>query len=100
MPKASLMAHVQPEDMEVYRASGYLEAAVQTATAHGGVYWARGGDTIVLAGDWKPDRMVIIESPSIDDLLSWYRSPEYLGWAPVRQRLVPDSKLVGLEGSS
>ena len=100
MPKAFLMADVQPEDMKAYRASGYLEAAVQTASAHGGVYRARGGDTIVLEGDWAPDRMVIIEFPSMDNLLAWYRSPEYQEWAPVRQRLVPESKIVALEGSS
>jgi len=99
MPKAYLMADVLPPDVEAYRASGYLEAAVRTAGEYGGVYRARGGDTIVLEGDWDPERMVIIEFPSMDDLLAWYRSPDYQEWAPVRQRLVPNSKLVALEGS-
>ena len=100
MPAAYLLADVLPEDMEAYRASGYLEAAVRTAASFGGIYKARGGQVIVLEGDWKPDRMVIIEFPSMDELLAWYRSPEYQEWAPIRQRLAPESKMVALEGSS
>ena len=49
---AYLMAGVLPEDINAYRASGYLEGAVATATAYGGVYKARGGQTTVLEGDW------------------------------------------------
>lgn len=97
---AYLLADVLPDDMDAYRASGYREAAVRTAAAFGGVYKARGGELTVLEGDWEPDRMVIIEFPSMKELLSWYRSPEYQEWASVRQRLAPDSKIVALEGSS
>ncbi|MEN8238616.1 MAG: DUF1330 domain-containing protein [Actinomycetota bacterium] len=96
---AYLMADVLPGDIEAYRASGYLEAAVRTATAFGGVYKARGGELKVLEGDWEPGRMVIIEFPSMERLLAWYSSPEYQEWALVRQRLAPDSRLVALEGS-
>lgn len=99
MAAAFLLADVKPEDMEAYRASGYLEAAFVTASNHGGAYRARGGRTIVLEGEWDPGRMVIIEFPSMDDLLAWYHSAEYQEWAPVRRRLVPDSMLVALEGA-
>ena len=95
---AYLMADVLPDDMEAYRASGYLEAAVRTAASFGGVYVARGGETIVLEGDWEPERLVIIEFPSMDRLLVWYRSPEYQEWAPIRQRYAPASRIVALEG--
>lgn len=99
MPSAYLIADVAPDDIDAYRASGYLEAAVRTATAHGGVYKARGGEIVVLEGEWEPGRMVVIEFPSMDDLLAWYRSPEYQEWAPVRQQLVPNSMVVALEGA-
>ncbi|MDX1467835.1 MAG: DUF1330 domain-containing protein [Acidimicrobiia bacterium] len=99
MAAAFLLADVRPDDMEAYRASGYLEAAFESATRHGGVYRARGGNTIVLEGEWDPGRMVVIEFPSMDDLLAWYESPEYQESAPVRRRLVPNSMLVALEGS-
>ncbi len=95
---AYLMADVLPDDMDAYRESGYLEAAMSTAAAHGAVYRVRGGDMKVLEGDWTPDRMVIIEFPSMDVLLTWYQSPEYQEWAKVRQALVPDSRVVAVEG--
>ena len=95
---AYLLADVLPEDMDGYRGSGYLEAAVRTASEHGGKYIARGGDTTVLEGSWEPERMVIIEFPSMDDLCAWYDSAEYQEWAAVRQRYAPDSKLVALQG--
>lgn len=95
---AYLMADVLPEDMDGYRSSGYLEAAVRTATDHKGVYRVRGGEMTVLEGEWEPNRMVIIEFPSMDALLTWYRSPEYQEWAAVRRRFAPNSKLVAVEG--
>ncbi len=95
---AYLMADVLPDDMEGYRASGYLEAAMRTAGEHGGEYIARGGVTTVLEGDWEPDRMVIIRFPSMRDLRAWYDSAEYQQWAKVRQQYVPDSRMVALEG--
>ena len=97
---AFLMADVLPDNVEAYRSSGYLEAAVRTAESHGGVYRARGGETVVLEGEWEPERMVIIEFPSMENLMAWYDSDEYQEWATVRQRLAPNSKLVALEGVS
>ncbi len=95
---AYLMADVLPDDMDGYRESGYLEAAVRTATAHGGIYRVRGGETTVLEGDWEPGRMVIIEFPSMDALMTWYRSPEYQEWIAVRRKYAPGSKVVAVEG--
>ncbi len=95
---AFLLADVKPEDMEGYSSSGYLEAAVATAGAHGGVYLARGGETTVLEGGWEPERMVIIQFPSMDDLLAWYNSPAYQEWIPVRRRYAPNSRMVALQG--
>jgi uncharacterized protein (DUF1330 family) len=31
----------------------------------------------VLEGDWKPQRVVVIEFPSMDALLAWHGSKEY-----------------------
>jgi uncharacterized protein (DUF1330 family) len=95
---AYLLADLLPTDMEGYQRSGYLQGAVSTATAHGGKYIARGGEITVLEGDWEPDRMVIIEFPTMKDLRAWYDSPEYQEWAKVRRQYAPNSKLVALEG--
>lgn len=94
---AFLIAEAVPEDMDAYRASGYLDAAVRTAAAHGGRYRVRGGTMTALEGDFGLERLVIIEFPSMDDLMAWYQSPEYQEWIPVRQRLTR-SRMMAVEG--
>ncbi len=96
---AFIMADVSPNDPEAYRTSGYLEAAAKTSALYGGVYRARGGATTVLEGEWEPDRMVLIEFPSMENLLAWYHSPDYQEWAAVRRLHVPHSRVVALEGA-
>lgn len=96
---AFLIAEAAPHDMAAYRASGYLEAAVRTAAAHGGRYRVRGGSMTALEGDFGLERLVIIEFPSMDDLMAWYESPEYQEWIPVRQRLTR-SRIMAVEGVS
>lgn len=41
---------------------------------------------IPLAGDWHPERVVIVEFPSIERLTEWSFSAEYLALAPLRAR--------------
>ncbi len=94
---AFLIADAVPHDVEAYRASGYLEAAVRTAANHGGVYRVRGGTIHPLEGDWVPRRVVIIEFPSMENLMEWYHDPEYEPWIAVRRRLT-DSSLIAVEG--
>lgn len=94
---AYLLADVVPDDRDAYRSSGYLEAAKELASTHGGRYLARGGATTLLEGDWEPRRMVIIEFPSMDHLMAFYDDPAYQPWKAVRQEIA-DSRLVALEG--
>ena len=95
---AYVVADVLPDDLEAYQTSGYREAVWATSAPYGEVTRAAGGEMVVLEGDWEPERMVIVEFPSMDQLLAWYHSPEYQERVPVRQRLVPNSKLVALDG--
>jgi uncharacterized protein (DUF1330 family) len=47
-------------DFEEYRAK--VPALVRK---HGGEYLVRGGNFIVLEGDWKPSRLVILRFPTL-----------------------------------
>lgn len=96
---AFLIADAVPHDFDEYRASGYLEAAVRTAAAHGGRYRVRGGAMTALEGEFDLRRLVIIEFPSMEALMAWYQSPEYQEWIPVRQRLTR-SRILAVEGVS
>ena len=43
----------------------------------GGKYLARGGDVVPLEGDWKPQRIVIVEFPTLDAARTFLESSEY-----------------------
>lgn len=72
-------------DIEVTDPAGYEEykklapAAVQL---YGGKYIARGGPNETLEGDWKANRLVILEFESVAKAKAWLNSPEY---APARR---------------
>jgi uncharacterized protein (DUF1330 family) len=62
-----------PEAMQQYR------DLAQVAVAHyGGRYLVRGGAYQVLEGDWQPQRLVVVEFPSLEQGHKFYESPEYL----------------------
>ncbi len=62
-----------PQAMALYR------ELAQVAVAHyGGRYLVRGGEYQVLEGNWQPQRLVVLEFPSMDLARKFYDSPEYL----------------------
>jgi uncharacterized protein (DUF1330 family) len=67
-------------DIEVLDASGYEQyrtAAAPTVAQYGGKYIVRGGQHQVLEGDWRPNRLVVLEFESVEAAQRWYASPEY-----------------------
>jgi uncharacterized protein (DUF1330 family) len=75
------MAITDPVAIEDYR-----RLAGASVTAHGGRFLARGGRTEVLDGDWRPERIVIIEFPSAERARQWRASPEYRAACETRNR--------------
>lgn len=72
----------------------YRKVAAPTVFAYGGKYIARGGRTETLEGDWKPNRLVILEFESIDRAKAWLNSPEYAGPRKLRQRTARSNMIV------
>ena len=66
-------------DLEGYKE--YVKIAPQAVKLHGGKYIARGGPNETLEGDWKANRLVILEFPSTESAKDWLNSFEY---APAR----------------
>ena len=56
------------------------------AGAHNGKYLVRGGTTEVVAGDRKPNRVVVIEFESYEKAQAFVNSPEYQVLAEIRSR--------------
>lgn len=76
-------------DLVITDAAGfedYRAAVPATIAAYGGRYLVRGGATTVLEGDVSPNRVVILEFPSMAQLRAWYASPEYQPLRTLRER--------------
>ena len=69
------MASILIEDDREY--AKYLDKAGEVFSKFQGKYLAVDNAAEVLEGDWNYGRAVLIEFPTREDLLAWYRSEEY-----------------------
>lgn len=84
-------------DIEVTDPVGYEEYRRQAPpliTAYGGRYLARGGATELIEGTRLPQRVVILEFPSMEKFKAFYNSPEYQAILPIRLRTTKSNFLV------
>jgi uncharacterized protein (DUF1330 family) len=93
---AYLIADVEVHDQTVY--AEYRRHVLPLIQNHGGRFIVRGGAHEVLEGEWRPQRLVIIEFPDMAALKSWYRSLEYAKLIELRQGASRGS-LVAVEGA-
>ena len=61
-----------PEQYEQYRA-----ASPAAIAAGGGRFLVRGGEHVVLEGDWQPPRLVMLEFEDLEAARRWYESDAY-----------------------
>ena len=72
----------------------YAKQAPATVAQYGGQYLVRGGAVTPLTGGWDPQRMVVIEFPSMERFREWLTSPEYRAIAPLREQSTKGTSLV------
>jgi uncharacterized protein (DUF1330 family) len=77
----------------------YKQLAASSIAQYGGNYVARGGKIEPLEGGWMPQRLVIVEFPSVERAKTWYDSPEYSQAKKIREESAR-SKLLIIEGAS
>ena len=61
-----------PERYEQYKAASPIVIA-----AGGGWFLVRGGELLVLEGDWQPSRLVVLEFEDLAAAKRWYESEVY-----------------------
>lgn len=66
--------------------SEYVERVPAVVEKYGGRYLARGGRVTPLAGDWNPERIVIIEFEDEEGCRTGLRSKEYSEIVHLRER--------------
>ena len=74
------------EIVECPEMTEYRARVQATLDLHGGRFLVRGGELEVREGEWQPERLVVIEFPSIEHARAWYDSPEYQAIVGLRTR--------------
>jgi uncharacterized protein (DUF1330 family) len=92
---AYLIGDIEVTDQATY--DEYRKQVLATVEKFGGKFVARGGRTEPLEGGWAPKRLVMLEFPTMEQLLKWYRSPEYAPLIKLRQKGAR-GKLIAVEG--
>jgi uncharacterized protein (DUF1330 family) len=94
--KAYVIGEIDVTDAVAYEE--YRKKLAPVNAKYGGKFLVRAGKVETLDGDWKPERLVVIEFPSKGKALAWFRSPEF---EPLQQmrRKASRGKLVLVEGT-
>jgi uncharacterized protein (DUF1330 family) len=81
---AYFIVDVNVEDPATY--DEYRKLVNPTLELYGGTFLARGGATESIEGDWRSQRLVILEFENAEQFKRWYYSPEYSAAREVRFR--------------
>jgi uncharacterized protein (DUF1330 family) len=92
---AFVIVEIEVHDPEVYE--NYRSLAPASIEAYGGKFIARGGATESLEGDWAPERIVVLEFPSLERARQWWASPEYSDAKAIRTRAAR-TRMIATEG--
>lgn len=87
-------------EVEVTDPVGYEDYKKQvppSLAAYNGRFVVRGGACETLEGSWRPQRVVVLEFPSVARAKQWWASTEYSAAKALRQRTAK-TKMVVVEG--
>ncbi len=93
---AYVITDVEVLDPEPYKE--YLQRFPATLAPFDGRLLFVGGPGEALEGDWQPQRLVVLEFPSIEQARDWYASPEYQAILPIRLQHAHSPFLTLIEG--
>jgi uncharacterized protein (DUF1330 family) len=77
----------------------YVEAIPAFIAKHGGRYASKGAHPVVMEGDWRPQRLVILEFPSRGHAQAFLSDPEAQDLFARRKRSTT-SRLVLVDGET
>ena len=75
----------QGEVLDPERYDEYKTKSAASIVAAGGRYLVRGGDVEVLEGEAPAGRTVVLEFPTMQAAIDWYRSDEYTEIRKIRE---------------
>jgi len=94
--KAYVIVEVSITDQIIYEE--YKKLTPAAIAAFDGKFIVRGGRTETLEGDWQPERMVVIEFPSVERAKEWWSSDQYSKAKAIRLQSA-HTKMLIVEGA-
>ena len=76
---------IESKVMNLEKYQQYISQVPPIIAKYGGHYLARGGQVTSVIGDWKPERMIVLEFPSEANIHECLSSAEYRAIAPLRK---------------
>ena len=95
--KAYLVLDLKIHDFSSFRE--YIDNVPSFIRKHGGKYIVQGAEPTPMEGDWRPERMVILEFPARENAKAFLGDPEFKDLLAIRHRTTT-SKLVLVDGCS
>jgi uncharacterized protein (DUF1330 family) len=92
-----LIIEITITDPEMY--SRYVGKVFDIVSGYGGRYLARGGKITPLSGNWQPQRIILIEFDTAEQVEKCFGSAEYLELAPLREQSTT-SRAIIVDGCS
>ena len=92
---AYIIVDLTVTDPEAYK--GYAKLVPATVEAYGGKFVVRGGAAENLEGEWRPNRVVVLEFESVQQAKAWYDSDEYKEPKAVRHS-ASSAQMIVVEG--
>jgi uncharacterized protein (DUF1330 family) len=89
-------------EINVYDNDLYTEYTLQIlplVERYGGRYLVRGNEVYPVSGDWRPERLVLIQFETMDLVQDFLTCPEYQALIPLRHR-ASSSRSIIAEGFS
>ena len=93
---AYVIAEIEVTDPVAYEE--YRKQVPAVVTKFGGRFIVRGGKIDPKEGGWTPQRIVVVEFPSLAQAQKWYDSPDYAPLIKLRQK-ASKGKLILVEGA-
>ncbi|MEP7251081.1 MAG: DUF1330 domain-containing protein [Ginsengibacter sp.] len=92
MMSAYVIVEMNIEDHDAYEE--YKKLTPAAIAAYDGKFIVRGAKTESLEGDWNPERIVVLEFPSVARAKEWWESQEYAKAKSIRQQAAKTKMLV------
>tara|TARA_B100001027_G_C16050883_1_gene234172 strand:- start:238 stop:528 length:291 start_codon:yes stop_codon:yes gene_type:complete len=96
MKKGYIIVRVSIHDTETFQRYPILSSEVMKK--YGGKYIIRGGNFVVVEGEWPVDRTTVVEFDSFESAKKCYESIEYSKAREIRQKSTK-SDLILIEGN-